>query len=164
MAKFKPIYTTTEKLSTIELVDGQIIIVQNEPAIYVDMQQQRTKVGNVGGGGGSTQATTYKPGVGIDFVTNEDETVTINNTGMTAEIIDNYWYVNGENTGVKAVGEDGATPTVEIDPNTKMWIINGTSTSVIAEADTISQSDYKAMIDLLDSINTKIEQALNRGV
>ena len=163
MAKFKPIYTTTEKLSTIELVDGQIIIVQDEPAIYVDMQQQRTKVGNVGSGGG-TQATTYKPGVGIAFVTNEDETVTINNTGVTVEIIDNYWYINHENTGIKAIGEDGITPTVEIDPDTKMWIINGASTGVVAEADSISQSDYQAMIELLDSINTKIEQALNEGV
>lgn len=162
MAKFKPIYTTTEKLSTIELVDGQIIIVQDEPAIYVDMHNERIKVGNVGGG--STQTTIYKPGVGIDFVTNVDETVTINNTGMAAEIKDNYWYVNGENTGVKAVGEDGITPTVEIDPDTKMWIINGATTGIIAEADSISQSDYQAMIELLDSINTKIEQALNEGV
>ena len=62
--------------------------------------------------------------------------VTIENTGATIEIIDNYWYINGVNTGVKALGEDGVdgvTPIIEIDPDTKVWIINGASTGVIAE-------------------------------
>ena len=107
------------------------------------------------------------PGNGIAFEINEDGTVSINNTGVEVEIIDNYWYINHENTGVKALGEDGkdgVTPTIEIDPDTKIWMINGVSTGIVAEAESITQSEYQDMINLLDSINTKIEQALNTGV
>ena len=109
----------------------------------------------------------YIPGNGIAFEINEDGTVSINNTGVEVEIIDNYWYINHENTGVKALGEDGkdgVTPTIEIDPDTKMWIINGVSTGIVAEAESITQSEYQDMINLLDSINTKIEQVLDTGV
>lgn len=109
----------------------------------------------------------YIPGNGIAFEINEDGTVSINNTGVDVEIIDNYWYINHENTGIKALGEDGKdgeTPTIEIDPDTKMWIINGISTGIVAEAESITQSEYQDMINLLDSINTKIEQVLNTGV
>ena len=109
----------------------------------------------------------YIPGNGIAFEINEDGSVSINNTGVDVEIIDNYWYINHENTGIKALGEDGIdgkTPTIEIDPDTKMWIINGVSTGIVAEAESITQSEYQDMINLLDSINTKIEQVLNTGV
>lgn len=109
----------------------------------------------------------YIPGNGIAFEINEDGTVSINNTGVDVEIIDNYWYINHENTGIKALGEDGkdgVTPTIEIDPNTKIWMINGVSTGVVAEAESITQSEYQDMINLLDSINTKIEQVLDTGV
>lgn len=109
----------------------------------------------------------YIPGNGIAFEINEDGTVSINNTGVEVEIIDNYWYINHENTGVKALGEDGkdgVTPTIEIDPDTKIWMINGVSTGIVAEAESITQSEYQDMINLLDSINTKIEQVLNTGV
>lgn len=109
----------------------------------------------------------YIPGNGIAFEVNEDGSVSINNTGVDVEIIDNYWYINHENTGIKALGEDGIdgeTPTIEIDPDTKMWIINGVSTGIVAEAESITQSEYQDMINLLDSINTKIEQVLNTGV
>lgn len=109
----------------------------------------------------------YTPGYGIAFEINEDGSVSINNTGVDVEIIDNYWYINHENTGIKALGEDGIdgkTPTIEIDPDTKMWIINGVSTGIVAEAESITQSEYQDMINLLDSINTKIEQVLNTGV
>lgn len=109
----------------------------------------------------------YIPGNGIAFEINEDGTVSINNTGVEVEIIDNYWYINHENTGVKALGEDGKdgiTPTIEIDPDTKIWMINGVSTGVVAEAESITQSEYQDMINLLDSINTKIEQVLDTGV
>ena len=109
----------------------------------------------------------YIPGNGIAFEINEDGSVSINNTGVDVEIIDNYWYINHENTGIKALGEDGIdgkTPTIEIDPDTKMWIINGVSTGIVAEAESITQSEYQDMINLLDSINTKIEQVLDTGV
>lgn len=109
----------------------------------------------------------YTPGYGIAFEINEDGSVSINNTGVDVEIIDNYWYINHENTGIKALGEDGIdgkTPTIEIDPDTKMWIINGVSTGIVAEAESITQSEYQDMINLLDSINTKIEQVLDTGV
>ena len=87
----------------------------------------------------------YTPGYGIAFEINEDGSVSINNTGVDVEIIDNYWYINHENTGIKALGEDGIdgkTPTIEIDPDTKMWIINGVSTGIVAEAESITQSEY----------------------
>ena len=109
----------------------------------------------------------YIPGNGIAFEVNEDGSVSINNTGVDVEIIDNYWYINHENTGVKALGEDGKdgiTPTIEIDPDTKIWMINGVSTGIVAEAESITQSEYQDMINLLDSINTKIEQVLDTGV
>ena len=67
-------------------------------------------------------------------------------TPPTIEIIDGYWYINGENTGVKAEGVDGAngangqdgsngqdgvTPTIEIIDG--YWYINGENTGVKAE-------------------------------
>ena len=111
----------------------------------------------------------YIPGNGIAFIPNEDLSVTIENTGATIEIIDNYWYINGVNTEVKALGidgidgKDGITPVIEIDPDTKVWMINGASTGVIAEP-CITKEQYIDMINLLDSINTQIEEALNQGV
>ena len=108
----------------------------------------------------------YAPGNGITFIPNEDLSVTIENTGATIEIIDNYWYINGVNTEVKALGtdgKDGITPVIEIDPDTKVWMINGASTGVIAEP-CITKEQYVNMINLLDSINTQIEEALNQGV
>ena len=111
----------------------------------------------------------YTPGNGIAFIPNEDLSVTIENTGATIEILDNYWYINGVNTEVKALGtdgidgKDGITPVIEIDPDTKVWMINGASTGVIAEP-CITKEQYVNMINLLDSINTQIEEALNQGV
>ncbi len=58
----------------------------------------------------------------------------------TIEIIEGYWYINGENTGVKAEGKDGVngtngtngtTPTIEIIEG--YWVINGENTGVKAE-------------------------------
>lgn len=66
----------------------------------------------------------------------------------TIEIINGYWYINGTNTGVKAVGQDGrdgqdgqngadgkngVTPTIEIGPD-GCWYINGKSTGLKAVA------------------------------
>lgn len=106
----------------------------------------------------------YIPGNGISFIPNEDASVTIENTGAQIEIINDYWYINGVNTDVKAIGTDGKSPTIEIDPDTKMWIINGTSTGIVAESESITKSEYQDMINLLDSINSKIEQVLDTGV
>lgn len=75
----------------------------------------------------------YIPGNGIAFIPNEDLSVTIENIGATIEIIDDYWYINGVNTEVKALGtdgKDGITPVIEIDPDTKIWIINGVNTGI----------------------------------
>ena len=111
----------------------------------------------------------YAPGNGIAFIPNEDSSVTIENTGATIEIIDNYWYINGVNTEAKALGTDGTdgidgiTPIIEIDPDTKIWMINGASTGVVAEP-CITKEQYVNIINLLDSINTQIEEALNQGV
>lgn len=54
----------------------------------------------------------------------------------TIEIIEGYWYINGENTGVKAEakdgqdgldGKDGAAPTIKISED-GYWMINGEKT------------------------------------
>ena len=46
MSKFKPIQTTMNKLSQINIIDGQFIIAQDEPAIYADMSGERIKIGD----------------------------------------------------------------------------------------------------------------------
>lgn len=44
--------------------------------------------------------------------------------GNTPYIQNGFWYVDGVSTGVKAQGEDGATPTITIDKD-GYWVING---------------------------------------
>ena len=51
--------------------------------------------------------------------------------GATPYIKDGYWWISTTNTGVKAQGDDGQTPTVSISAD-GYWIINGTKTSVKA--------------------------------
>ena len=41
---FKPIHTTLEKLSTIPILNGQFILVKDEPSIFADIQNDRFKV------------------------------------------------------------------------------------------------------------------------
>ena len=45
---------------------------------------------------------------------------------------DEYWYIDGVNTGVKATGLDGLTPTVSISSD-GYWVINGVKTSTKAK-------------------------------
>lgn len=52
----------------------------------------------------------------------------------TMEIVNGYWYVNGESTNVKATGADGDTPEVTIGPNGN-WFINGVDTGTKAQGE-----------------------------
>ena len=50
----------------------------------------------------------------------------------TVEIVNGYWYVDGEATGVKAEGSDGDTPSIAIGGNGN-WFIDGVDSGVKAE-------------------------------
>ena len=52
----------------------------------------------------------------------------------TMTIVDGYWYVNGESTGVKAEGQNGDTPEVIIGENGN-WFINGVDTGIKAQGE-----------------------------
>lgn len=92
----------------------------------------------------------------VTFTDIEGEKTFIINDGTdgttpTLAIVDGYWYINGENTGVKASGEDGqngkdgkdgqngkdgkdgATPTIEI--INEYWHINGVNSGVKAKGE-----------------------------
>lgn len=47
--------------------------------------------------------------------------------GKTPYIEDGYWYIDGMNTGVKAEGTNGITPTIEVNDE-GFWVINGVKT------------------------------------
>lgn len=53
----------------------------------------------------------------------------------TAEIIDGYWYINGEPTGVKAEGADGKPADVSIGED-GYWYIDGEKTNTKAQGET----------------------------
>lgn len=180
MALYKPFRTINNKLSTIPIVDGQLIFVVDTKNIYLDRDQTRILLGN---------STNYKAGDGISLTENSDGSISINNTGVNVEIKNKEWYINGKATGVIAEGTDGATPEIdettkkwkingvltdtvaegitpliEIDNTTKEWIINDKATGVVAEGDTITQDQFKSLIDLLTEINTGITTALKGDV
>jgi hypothetical protein len=50
------------------------------------------------------------------------------------DIVDGYWYVNGKSTGVKATGENGAKPVITINKN-GYWCVDGASTGVKAKGE-----------------------------
>lgn len=52
-------------------------------------------------------------------------------SGYTPYIQNGYWYINGVNTGIKAEGEDGDTPTIGDNGH---WYIGGKDTGVVAAA------------------------------
>ena len=54
---------------------------------------------------------------------------------IDTKIVDGYWYINGETTGVKAEGENGKTPEITITED-GYWCINGnpTNTKALGEA------------------------------
>lgn len=53
--------------------------------------------------------------------------------GSTPFVGDNgNWWIGNDDTGIKAEGTDGKTPTVEIN-NSGYWVINGTATTIKAE-------------------------------
>ena len=58
----------------------------------------------------------------------------IDGTTPVVTIIDGYWCVNGEHTGVKAEGTDGYTPEVTIGKNGN-WFINGADSGTKAQGE-----------------------------
>lgn len=109
----KNIYTVTEEnineIITIAINGDSILACQNLTyysynMIVGDIYTVRSKsplimsfMGNIRGPQGSTGATGAKGDNGID--------------GKTPNIVNNYWYIDGVNTGVKALGTDGADGT-----------------------------------------------------
>ncbi len=64
--------------------------------------------------------------------------------GVSPTIGDNgNWYIGNEDTGVKAAGTDGKTPTVEINSD-GYWVINGTATTVKATGEQGKQGETGA--------------------
>ncbi len=61
--------------------------------------------------------------------------ITVEDDGIAPIAIseDGYWVIDGVKTDVRAEAEDGVTPTISIDPDTKHWIINGVDTGIVAE-------------------------------
>lgn len=69
--------------------------------------------------------------------------------GATPAIgLDGNWYINGVDTGVRAVGENGITP--HIDPVTKHWMIGETDTGILAEG---KNEQVSGTFDYNDLIN-----------
>ena len=151
MGKGSLIRTSAEQLSNIEIKDGQLIFVRDSKKLYLDCGEQRIPF--AGG--------IYVEGNGVSITEDEQGQKVIDVNDLNIEIKEGNWWINGEDTGITA---EGKTPVILIDPETKMWIINDVSTGVVAAADTISQSDFQLMTELLEDINTKIEQALEEGV
>lgn len=159
MAKMKVIRTTAENLKSLEIVDGQLIFTVDDYKIYLDVKDQRIEYKT-----NSEGKISLKAGNGISLSTDAEGITTITNTGVTVEIKDKYWWIGGENTGIKAEGEDGITPTISIDPQTKEWVINDQLSGVLATVDGITQSDYLSIINLLTSINDGLRTALNGDI
>lgn len=53
---------------------------------------------------------------------------------VNVKIVDGYWYINDEPTGIKAEGEDGKTPTITIGED-GYWYIDGVKTGTRAEGE-----------------------------
>ena len=68
-----------------------------------------------------------------------------------------HWIVNGTDTGIKAEGVDAQAPTVTIDPTTKHWIINGTDTNVKAEGVDGEDGDPGETGNGIENIDVKYE-------
>ena len=146
---------TTEDGYTLTLSDGTQLVLKNG------------KDGVDGVDGESVVFTSSEKvdGVTTVVITDKDGEHTFQvNDGITPTIeIDQttkHWFINGEDSGVVAEGQDGVdgvngkdgvdgkdgiTPTIEIHPTTKHWIINGVDSGIVAEGkdgEDASSSEY----------------------
>lgn len=107
-------------------------------------------------------------GTYTDFVVRDGAQGKRGERGATPTIgVDGYWYIDGENTNVKAEGADGrdgkngVTPTVEISTD-GYWVINGVKTTTKAagtdgkdgEAYVLTDADKKEIAGLVDETST----------
>ena len=159
MADLNIIRTISTELENIDIIDGQLIFVIDTYDIYLDVKTQRIKYKT-----NQSTISSLKAGNGISLSTDESGVVTITNTGVTVERKDSYWWIDNTNTGVKAEGTDGITPTITIDDTTKEWVINDSPTGVLATVDGITQSDYLSIINLLTEINRGLRTALEGDI
>ena len=122
---------TTEDGYTLTLSDGTQLVLKNgkdgESVVFTSSE----KVDGV-----TTVVITDKDG-DHTFQVNDGITPTIEIDQTTK-----HWFINGEDSGVVAEGQDGVdgvngkdgiTPTIEIHPTTKHWIINGVDSGIVAE-------------------------------
>ena len=143
---------TTEDGYTLTLSDGTQLVIKNG----------KDGVNGVDGKDGESVVFTSSEkvdGVTTVVITDKDGDHTFQvNDGITPTIeIDQttkHWFINGEDSGVVAEGQDGVdgvngkdgiTPTIEIDQTTKHWIINGVDSGIVAEGkngEDASSSEY----------------------
>lgn len=123
---------------TLNATDGTLTGTPTEAGTYT-FKVVATYTYTTSGWRPSTTITTY-----------ESEPVTVTIAGADAGYTENVpyigengnWFINGQDLGVKAAGEDGedgVTPTISIDETTKHWIINGQDTGIVAEGQTGAQ-------------------------
>ena len=77
----------------------------------------------------------------VALSTNELDAIEVTKSGST--------YTKNDWSGVRKLVEDGVTPTVGIDPNSKNWIINGVDTGIKAEGENGKGIAMKGVRDVL---------------
>ena len=158
---------TTEDGYTLTLSDGTQLVLKNGKD-GVDGKDGKDGVNGVDGKDGESVVFTSSEkvdGVTTVVITDKDGEHTFQvNDGITPTIeIDQttkHWFINGEDSGIVAEGQDGVdgvngkdgvdgkdgiTPTIEIHPTTKHWIINGVDSGIVAEGkdgEDASSSEY----------------------
>ena len=158
---------TTEDGYTLTLSDGTQLVLKNGKD-GVDGKDGKDGVNGVDGKDGESVVFTSSEkvdGVTTVVITDKDGDHAFQvNDGITPTIeIDQttkHWFINGEDSGIVAEGQDGVdgvngkdgvdgkdgiTPTIEIHPTTKHWIINGVDSGIVAEGkdgEDASSSEY----------------------
>ena len=149
--KFKPIFTTQEKIDSIPIAYGQFICVTDTNNLYIDQSNtQRIQYVNADNIDFSklTDMLTLGEQSGIEIIADLDNKVfNFNVLGLPTIKIDSegYWTIDGSRGEypTKAQGENGLTPHIDI--NTKHWIIGTKDTGIFAEG----QDGYSPKVDLL---------------
>lgn len=116
---------------------------------------------------------TFSDGSQISLINGEDGQKGEDGFTPTVEIVYGYWWINGQNTGIRAEGvdgKDGYTPTVEIVDG--QWVVNGQNTGVQALAVdgvtpylkidqngywTVSYDQGETFVELLDENGDRIQ-------
>ena len=84
------------------------------------------------------------------------------NNGVSPEIKNGYWYINGTSTGIKAQGNDGKTPTVTIGNNGN-WYVNGVDLGIKAHGDDGATPTISNGYWYINGTNTNVKAQGNDG-